>query len=92
MKENKKSKAWVPGETPYTKQHQAEAIKVLRERLEAVTEQKSTEANVNLNTVLWEICQIFKLSDIHQALALGEEGYAEIQRKLAEAMTNAVWH
>ena len=79
---------WTPGSRPESRHQQAEAFKSLREKLEGITGKPAVESEANLNVVLWEICQLFALSDSQIEVALGKEGVAAISAKLS----NAVWH
>jgi len=79
---------WVPGTRPESRHQQAAAFEALREKLEETVGQPATEAQVNLNTVIWEFCQLFELSDSQIADVLGAEGVEAIASKIR----NAVWH
>lgn len=93
MAENNKKKKfqkrpWIPGSRPESRHQQAEAFKALREKLEETVGQPAVEAQVNLNTMLFEICNLFELSDKQIAEVLGAEGMEAIASKIR----NAVWH
>jgi len=79
---------WIPGSRPESRHQQAQAFKALREKLEGITGKPAVDSEANLNVVLWEICQLFELSDKQIETALGAEGVKAIQAKLS----NAVWH
>jgi len=72
----KKAAPWVPGTEPYTKQQKAEALKALREKLEGIVGQPATEAQVNVNLVIYEVATLLTLNDKMVELALGSEGSA----------------